>query len=88
MFPSKNIYYGFYETLFNQAEINKLTNFLEAQQFTPNFNQVVHSSPKPKAQDEEIDSLTNKIRSFYDLTYRWANQSFPSTIPDIWMSNP
>ena len=87
VFPKKDIYYGFYETLFNQAEINKLTDFLEAPHIVPNFNQVVHSSPKPKVPVEGMNSLISSIRSFYDSTYQWANHRFPATIPEQWMHN-
>ena len=87
IFPKNDIYYGFYETLFNQVEINKLTDFLEAPHLTPNFNQVVHSSPKPQKTVEGMDSLLSDIRSFYDSTYCWANDRFPSTIPGRWIVN-
>ena len=84
VFPKKDIYYGFYETLFNQAEINRLTDFLEAPRLSPDFNQVVHASPKPQKSVEGMDELVNNIRSFYDSTYRWAYERFPDTIPDNW----
>ncbi len=85
VFPQKDIYYGFYETLFNQAEINRLTDFLEAPRLSPDFNQVVHASPKPQASVEGMDALVDKMRLFYDSTYQWANRRFPTAIPDGWM---
>ena len=85
VFHHNDIYYGFYETLFDQAEINRLTDFLEAPSLSPDFNQVVHASPKPQVSVKGMDELINNMRSFYDSTYQWANRRFPSTIPDRWM---
>jgi len=84
IFPKKNIFYGFYETLFNQVEINRLTDFLEAPQLSPDFGEIVHASYKHSTTHEGTDELLKEIKLYYDSTYRWFSNRHSSTIPIQW----
>ena len=84
IFPKKNIFYGFYETLFNQVEINRLTDFLEAPQLSPDFGEIVHASYKHSTTHEGTDELLKEIQLYDDSTYRWFSNRHSSTIPIQW----
>ena len=84
VFPLEDIYYGFYESFFNQQEINRLTHFLEAPNIAPDLGQFIHTSPKPQTPIKGMDLLKREIRLFYDPTYRWVNDRFPESIPNEW----
>ena len=84
VFKPNEIFYGFYETLFSQPEINRLTNFLESPTISPDFSEVVHASPKSNAEAPGLDELLFEIRAFYAPTYTWAHDRFGDAVPDAW----
>ena len=84
VFKPHEIYYGFYETLFTQTEMNRLTNFLECPTMTPDFGEVVHASPKSKTELHGLNQLLQDIRAFYAPTYTWARVRFANAVPDAW----
>ena len=84
VFERNQIFYGFYETLFSQAEINRLTNFLECPAMSPEFGQVVHASPKSNVELEGLSELLEEIRQFYAPTYTWAHDRFGEAVPEAW----
>ena len=84
VFCSEEIFYGFYETLFQQSEINRLTNFLEAPVLTPQFNRVVHASPKQSETVEGLNEVLNDMHAFFTPTYDWARQRFGPRVPTSW----
>ena len=84
VFNPEEIYYGFYETLFTQAEINRLTNFLECPMMTTDFGEIVHASPKSQTELHGLNELLQEIRQFYAPTYTWARGRFADAVPDAW----
>ena len=84
VFERNQIFYGFYETLFSQAEINRLTNFLECPAMSPNFGKVIHSSPKSDVEIEGLNELHQEIREFYTPTYTWVQKRFGDAVPKAW----
>ena len=84
VFNPEEIYYGFYETLFTQAEINRLTNFLECPMMTTDFGEIVHASPKSQTELHGLNELLQNIRQFYAPTYTWARDRFADAVPDAW----
>ena len=84
VFERNQIFYGFYETLFSQAEINRLTNFLECPAMSPEFGKVVHASPKSNVELEGLNELLMEIRQFYAPTYTWARDRFGDAVPEAW----
>ena len=84
IFPTDAIYYGFYEQLFQQSEINRLTAFLECPPLHADFGKVVHASPKPTEQIQGMQELLQEIRSYYAETYEWTRQRFGDQVPSTW----
>ena len=84
VFNPEEIYYGFYETLFTKAEINRLTNFLECPAISPEFGEVVHASPKSNVELEGLNEVLQEIREFYAPTYTWARKRFANAVSDAW----
>ena len=87
VFNKESIFYGFYENLFQQSEVNRLTNFLECPSINPDFGKVVHASPKPKQQVHGMEDLFSEIRDYYSNTYQWAQARFQSNTPASWKTN-
>ena len=83
-FEPNQIFYGFYETLFSQVEINRLTKFLECPAITQEFGKVVHASPKTNVKLEGLTELLQEIRAFYAPTYTWARDRFGAAVPEAW----
>ena len=86
-FDKECIYYGFYENLFQQTEVNRLTNFLECPSINPDFGKVVHASPKPKQKVDGMEELFSEIRNYYSNTYQWAQERFQDKMPASWKIN-
>ncbi len=84
IFPVESIYYGFYENLFQQSEIDKLTQFLEAPTLKPNFDERVHATPKAKKKAKGMEDLLAEIRAYYEPTYQWAHSRFGKSLPPTW----
>ena len=84
VFPSNSIFYGFYESFFCEKEFQKLINFLECPNFSPDFNHIVHASPKPDNEIENSNELMKEIRSYYSSTYKWAFKKFQGSVPTSW----
>ena len=87
IFNQECIYYGFYENLFQQAEISRLTDFLECPSIKPDFKHVVHASPKQEERIDEMDELLAEIRNHYSSTYKWIQDRFQDKVPTSWKTN-
>ncbi len=81
-FEPSQIFYGFYETLFNEAEMKRLCRFLEINYIPANFDKRVNASPG----GGKLDAETIKAaRIFYDRTYKFCAERFsPDFIKSIW----
>ena len=84
VFPSSSIFYGFYESIFCEQEFQKLIKFLECPTFNPDFNHIVHASPKSGNELENFNELMEEIRSYYSSTYKWAFDKFKNSVPASW----
>lgn len=82
-FAPHEIHYGFYETLFCQAEIQRLLGFLGLSlSRRPNFVRRLNESTRPK---EMPPDLAAQIREFYREAYAFCAERFGSDlIGGIW----
>ena len=81
-FDSDDVYYGFYETLFSDAEVKKITEFLGVDYIDPDFDKLVNASPHPAQLDQ---ASIAQARNYYDATYRACMDRFgESFIKQIW----
>jgi len=81
VFPAQDIFYGFYENLFNSTSYARLGHFLGIELKKPDFNSVRNSSlmKKPIQQD-----LAAEAARYYADTYRFAYDKFGPQIKDLW----
>ncbi len=80
VFDNNNIFYGFYETLFTNKEIEKIENFLSLKNFTVDFKQKVNVSKKYNKKLSE--DLEKEIANYYKDTYVFCDSRFKTS--DIW----
>lgn len=81
-FAPEQIFYGFYETLFSQTELARLTGFLDIDLQPAAFDARVNASPT----DEDLTpAAATELRRFYDVTYQGCMEKFgPDFIRSIW----
>jgi hypothetical protein len=72
-FDTKDVHYGFYESLFNDESVRAITDFLGLDYLDPDFDKVVNSSPRDADLDQ--DSI-DRARQYYDATYRACMDRF------------
>ncbi len=80
VFDSENIYYGFYETLFEKNTLEKLQEFLELSDFRPDITEQLNVSHKGELALNE--ALVRDVVHFYQETYRYCDSRFG--IKSIW----
>ena len=81
-FAPENVLYGFYETLFTEIEVQRITDFLGIARRTADFD--AHVNVSPRAADLDADSIA-KVREYYDATYRACMDRFgEAQIRAIW----
>lgn len=74
VFEQEKIYYGFYEDLFEDAQVKSICDFLNIGYVAPNFQERVNSS----AQTEELSEANAKIaRDHFAETYDFVQARFP-----------
>jgi hypothetical protein len=82
VFDQRNIYYGFYEDLFNEESLAKLCAFLNIPYVSPNLEQRLNSSSSHGVIQEE---LIKKIRGYYGLVYDFVGDKFgKDTVVKCW----
>lgn len=83
VFEPHDIFYGFYETLFESAEIKRLCDFLEIDFTEADFNVRVNVAPKL---DHEPDlQVIRDARIYYEPVYRFCADKFTEVfIKKIW----
>lgn len=80
VFPKENIYYGFYERLFEDDTLKEMQGFFEIADFCPDIHQKFKVSPKTTS---NLDTqLIKDIFEFYRTTYEFCDNRF--NIKDIW----
>jgi len=84
VFNSENIYYQFYETLFNETAINEITDFLNIDYIKPDFGKRVNTTNKDT--DNDLGAIKNMVVNYYRDTYYFMMDRFGDKIKDIWAS--
>jgi len=81
-FTPEDIFYGFYETLFNEDTVQDLTKFLGIRNMPANFNKRVNASPQ---QSSLSASQIKLARNTYDWVYEFCAEKFGTDfIRSIW----
>ena len=81
VFDRQNIYYGFYETLFNEMSYTNIQNFLGISLNKFDTEQVFNASPKTtEIPPETNQELVHRFRSTYD----YMLDRFGNSMKDIW----
>ena len=79
VFNKDQIFFGFYENLFEQNTISNLLQFLEIKKSMDLSNRLSNASPIFTLDSE----LSNLCREFYAKTYNFCYRTFPIT-KKIW----
>jgi len=80
-FSTDDIFFGFYEKLFELDTIKKLGKFLDLSDFMTSFQEKVNVSPKT-TYTQLNDELSRNIVDFYRDTYLYCDKKFG--VKDIW----
>ena len=81
VFDKQNIFYGFYETLFNEASFSNIQNFLGIPLKKFDTEQVFNASPKTT----DIPRSTNKeLVERFQSTYAYMLNRFGGSMKEIW----
>lgn len=80
VFEEEELYFGFYETMFDDGELERISNFLSIPANYEHRNK--HVNVSPKGSQISID-LRQKIQSFYSKTYDYCFENFEET-KQIW----
>ncbi len=82
VFPAKDIYYNFYENLFNPSTMEEITDLLSVPFVQPNFNKRKNASKTSFQIDE---SIRKRVFDFYGDTYDFmAGRYGKDYISSIW----
>jgi hypothetical protein len=81
VFESENIFYGYYEALFNKQEFSRLQVFLGLDLVAANFENLVNASPKTDRIDE---SLYREIACYFEPVYRFVSQKSDGKVDRLW----
>jgi hypothetical protein len=83
VFEKKNIFYGIYEEMFKEENINQLSSFLDTDS-NPTFGDIkIESYPKLNYIDKD---LKYEIIRFYEDIYEYCFKKFPQT-KYLWSKN-
>ena len=83
-FSPNDIYYGFYENLFQPDSFKRLERFLEIPLQEPDFKTRINASPKSSALP---DNIALKIALEYQNTYHAIQEKFGHQAIDLWPNN-
>lgn len=75
-FRADELYFGFYETLFTEAEMSRLCAFLGITQVAADFDKKVNAASGAGAAEQPDPQLIEEARQFYDRTYRFCAEKF------------
>lgn len=73
IFDSQDLYIDFYERLFQQQTIDRITDFLNLPKQKPNFHQFINASRYEEIQPAHRSAVEN----YYSQTYEYIAKSFP-----------
>ena len=80
VFPEEDLFFGFYETLFTEAEVRRLCAFLDIPFRPANYDERVNTSSTKSALDE---SLIAQARERLAPVYDYCRKTFPD-LPASW----
>jgi hypothetical protein len=80
-FPAEDIFVGFYETLFCDAEIRRLCDFLEISFVPGDYSTVKNASAPRRAVDPEF---WRAARETFAEVYAFCRAEFGSAVPENW----
>jgi hypothetical protein len=81
VFELDNIFYGYYEALFNEDSFSRLQAFLGLDLVAANFESLVNASPKTGSIDE---SLYREIAWYFEPVYRFVSQKSDGKVDRLW----
>lgn len=79
-FPSEDVYYGLYETMFEPAEVQRLSEFVAIPANPAMARDRVNASPKSKGIDPDVAA---QIRATYADVYAYCARRLPRT-QEVW----
>jgi len=83
VFDAQDLFFGFYETLFNEQEIKRLTDFLGVDYLPPDFARRVNAGhPGRPLSKREVDAALETYRPVYEF----CADFFGSQLPGSWRS--
>ena len=81
VFSEDEIYFGFYESLFNEHSVNRLQDFLGFNLRNVNFSKLVNAS-KPENMSE---TTTQVLTEFLAPQYKFCNEKFSAArLKELW----
>lgn len=82
VFPAEDIHYGFYETLFDQSQVDAICDFLDIRRQNANLNTKSNASPKTDNPDPEA---LRAVAEHYRGAYEYCADRFGADfIRNIW----
>lgn len=81
VFDRENVFFGFYETLFTEKEMMRLTDFLGIDYLAPDFSKRLNSSTQAGALSKKEITLAREI---YQPVYEYCTAFFGSDLPRTW----
>lgn len=83
-FETKDIFFGFFENLFNNLTFDKFKEFIDEDLQKPDFNESCNASPKTS--DLSVKTKESLARHFQP-TYTYINQRFNGAAEQFWNKN-
>lgn len=75
-FSEEDLYFGLYENMHEEAEVTRLSDFVNV---SPDFSMIpLRVNPSPKKQAISADTIA-KVKSYYRTTYEFCSKAFPET---------
>lgn len=83
-FPKDDIFYFFYETLFQSEQCKRLGSFLGITDFEPSFDEIRNRSPYPDLNINENTIL--EVKSYYSNVYEFIQNKFGKAACKAWIT--
>ena len=82
VFSKDEIHYEFYESLFNEESVRKITDFLEIEYMKPNFQEKINESKK--SDEIESEAIKTIVTNYYRKTYLFCDEKFNGKVEKYW----
>ena len=80
-FATQDIYYGFFESFFSPESFLRLQTFLNLDLKTPEFEQIINSSPK---EGDITDATYYEVANHYSDVYQFVSERFNGAADKLW----